>query len=59
MKGATAEPSVKTIRAPNRKRKMIMGANHHFLRTFKNSQNSLAIDNLPITIPSLKDSIVQ
>ena len=52
MKGATAEPSVKIIRAPNRKRKMIMGANHHFLRAFKNSQNSLAIDNLLITIPS-------
>ena len=40
MKGATADPSVNTKREPNNTRKMIIGANHHFLRTFMNSTNS-------------------
>lgn len=30
MKGASAEPSVRTINAPNRIRKIVIGANHHF-----------------------------
>ena len=29
MKGATADPSVNTKRAPNNARKKIIGANHH------------------------------
>ena len=40
MKGATAVPSVNTISVPNKRRNMTIGANHHFFRTFKNSQNS-------------------
>jgi len=48
MNGATAEPSVKIINAPSRKRKMTIGANHHFLRTLRNDQNSEIIDSLLI-----------
>jgi len=44
--GATAEPSEKIISAPKSKRKMIIGANHHFLRTFRKSKNSLIIESL-------------
>ena len=44
--GATAEPSEKIISAPKSKRTMIIGASHHFLRTFRKSQNSLIIESL-------------
>mgnify|MGYP001385709704 CR=1 FL=1 len=40
MKGATADPSVNTKRAPNNARKIMIGASHHFLRTMRKSQNS-------------------
>ena len=43
-----AEPSVRTSNAPNKTRNKIIGANHHFLRTFKNTQNSDIIDNFDI-----------
>jgi hypothetical protein len=48
MNGATAEPSVKIINAPNKNKKMTMGASHHFLRTLRKDQNSATIDNLLI-----------
>jgi len=48
MNGANAEPSVKTINAPNNTKMMTMGASHHFFRTFMNSQNSRMIESLPI-----------
>ena len=46
-----AEPSVKTISAPNNRRNMIIGNNHHFLLAQRKLQNSFIIDNLPITSP--------
>jgi len=50
MKGATAEPSVKIIKAPSKARNITIGVNHHFFRTFKNSQNSDIIANLLIKV---------
>ena len=44
MKGANADPSVITIRAPNNTRNIMIGANHHFLLTLMNSQNSNNIE---------------
>lgn len=35
MKGAIADPSVNTIISPKRSRKKMIGASHHFFRTFK------------------------
>ena len=51
MKGAMAEPSVSTMINPNSSRKTTIGPNHHFLRTFRKSQNSDSIDNLLIPAP--------
>ena len=51
MKGATADPSVNTKRAPNNTRRMIIGANHHFLRTMRKSQNSKNIESFDIVNP--------
>ena len=48
MNGATTVPSVKTISVPNSTKNIIIGANHHFFRSFKNSQNSNNIDILDI-----------
>tara|TARA_B100001939_G_C16830214_1_gene568345 strand:- start:754 stop:915 length:162 start_codon:yes stop_codon:yes gene_type:complete len=41
MKGATAEPWVRTISPPNIKRINIIGKSQYFFLTFRNSQNSL------------------
>ena len=46
--GAIADPSVRTIKAPKRARKITIGANHHFLRTFRKSQNSESIESFDI-----------
>ena len=51
MKGAIADPSVNTKRAPNNARKMIIGANPHFLRTLRKSQNSKSIESFDIVNP--------
>jgi len=51
MKGAIAEPSVRIIKEPNNTRKIMIGANHHFLRTFMKSQNSKNIESLDIMNP--------
>jgi hypothetical protein len=51
MNGAIAVPSVITISKPNSTKNTIMGANHHFFRSFKNSQNSNNIDILDILSP--------
>ena len=51
MKGAKAEPSVRTIKAPNNTRKIMIGASHHFLRTFMKSKNSKNIESLNIMNP--------
>ena len=48
MNGAIAEPSVKTIKEPNIKSKIIIGINHHFFRTFRKSQNSEKIESFDI-----------
>jgi hypothetical protein len=48
MNGAKAEPSVRTIKVPNRTRKKNIGASHHFLRTLRNSQNSERIETFDI-----------
>ena len=53
MKGAIAEPSVRIIKAPNNTRKIMIGANHHFLRTFRKSQNSESIESFDIVNPYL------
>ena len=44
MKGATAEDSAKRIKKLKSKRMMMGGPSHHFLRTFKKSQSSTAIE---------------
>lgn len=41
MKGAIAEPEVKTINTPNKRRMMIRGNNQNFLRVFKKLHKSL------------------
>ena len=41
MKGAIAEPSLKTIIIPNKAKTIIMGNNQYFFLTFKNSTNSV------------------
>ena len=51
MKGATADPSVNTKIEPNNMRKNMMGANHHFLRTMRKSQNSKNIESFDIVSP--------
>ena len=48
MNGAIAVPSVITISKLNSTKNIIMGANHHFFLSFKNSQNSNNIDTLDI-----------
>ncbi len=48
MNGATTVPSVKTISVPNSTKNIIIGANHHFFCSFKNSQNSNNIENFDI-----------
>ena len=53
MNGAKAEPSVRTIKVPNRTRKKNIGASHHFLRTFRKSQNSDKIESFDIACPQL------
>ena len=55
MKGAIGVSSVSTINVPKRTRKIIIGASHHFFRTFKYSQNSDNIDNLDIIISLTKN----
>ena len=51
MNGAIAVPSVNTISVPNKRRKKAIGANHHFFRSFKNSQNSSKTDIFDIISP--------
>ena len=48
MNGATAELSVKTSNNPSKTKNNTIGSNHHFLRTFKNPQNSRTMYNLLI-----------
>ena len=40
MNGATAEPWLNTINAPNNARTINIGSNQYFFLIFKNSQNS-------------------
>ena len=54
MKGAIAEPSVSTIKAPKRTKKMIIGVNHHFLLCFIKSQNSTDIESFDIILLILR-----
>ena len=48
MNGAKADPCVKIINPPSRTSIIKIGASHHFLRTLRNCQSSLTIDNLLI-----------
>lgn len=48
IKGASAELCEETINAPRSTRKMAIGINHHFLRTFRKCQNSFMIEILLI-----------
>ncbi len=41
MKGAIAEPLVRTIKTPNINKTIINGNSQNFLRTFKNAHKSL------------------
>ncbi len=52
MKGDSAEPSVKTINIPRRNKNITTGRSHHFLLTFKKSQNSFNTNSLFMLIPS-------
>ena len=52
MNGAIAVPSVNIKRVPNNTRKIMIGANHHFLRTFRKSKNSNRIDSFDIAFSS-------
>ena len=52
MKGATADDWVKMISRPINKSIRMIGVSHHFLRTFKKSQNSRRIASL-LTVSSL------
>lgn len=47
-----ADPSVRITNAPKISKKKMMGANHHFLRTFKKLQNSDIIANFDILFSS-------
>ena len=58
MNGAIAVPSVRTMRVPNNKRNIKMGANHHFLRSLKYSQNSTKIETLDIFYTDELDHLV-
>ena len=53
MNGAIAVPSVNIKRAPNNTRKIMIGANHHFLRTLRKSQNSESIESFDIACSQL------
>src|SRR5215831_18321427 len=55
MKGATAEPEVKTIRLPRRSKQMTMGSIQNFFRSFIKDHSSNK--NSP-TVTSLSDSYV-
>src|ERR1700731_348632 len=48
MKGARAEPSVRTRIKPRVRSRTTIGASHHFLRTRKKLQNSRRIENFPL-----------
>ena len=48
MNGAATVPSVKKIKNPNRKRKIIIGESHHFFLSDKKFKNSFKIDNFDI-----------
>jgi len=53
MKGATADPSVNTKRAPNNTRKIMIGASHHFFRTLRKTMNSFKIESFDIKVRSI------
>ena len=46
MKGATADPSVKTIKVPSKSIMSKMGASQNFFRTFINPQRSFRRSNI-------------
>ena len=46
-----ALPSVRTINTLNKTKKMIMGANHHFLLCLIKSQNSIKMESFDIYSP--------
>ena len=54
MKGATAEPDVKTTRLPSRTRQMTIGRSQNFFRSFIKDQSS--IRNSPIIPPLVSSS---
>ena len=49
MNGATADPSVSTIRNPKSPKNKIIGASHHFFRLLIKSHNSKSILSFDIT----------
>ena len=53
MKGATADPSVNTKRAPNNTKKKMIGASHHFFRTLRKTMNSFKIESFDIKVRSI------
>ena len=53
MNGAIADPSVINTKKLNKTKKNNIGANHHFLRSFKKDKNSINIENFDIFAPYL------
>ncbi len=53
MKGASAEPLAKINRPPSSRRKITIGANHHFFRALRKLQNSLMMASLLIVLSFL------
>src|SRR6266508_564096 len=55
MKGATAEPDVKTMRPPSITRQRMIGRSQNFFRSLINDQSS--IKNSPMGTPPIKISL--
>jgi hypothetical protein len=53
MKGAIADPSVRTISVPNSTRNIIIGASHHFFRTLRKTMNSFKIESFDIKVRNI------
>ena len=58
MKGAIVEPSVRSIKSPNRTRNIIIDANNHFSRCLRRTKYSYIIVILFTCYPPLKSDFL-